>query len=468
MKIKTKIILSTIVFFILLNLVSAQSLEDRVRQVLSALKDRINEVVSLFFCLIWWIIAAFAALLIVWNAVRYISSSEDFETRIIARKRIVQTIVGLIIVLIACPLVNFLIKGTQVSEFKCECIQSNVTTTTTTSTTTITTTTVPQVNCYTLKEFSDGSKEKKITFPDGGGSSSSAKITLTKGVNVCDAKVDVSVISGVNASCYLETQQSCSISGSNFVGVAKLDNEIILALANYGQGRIGMYCDMTTYYLLSSPGCDVIKWLGKRDNPRVFKFGYSFLCGGPPNLPYNSAENLANDYDVVIYCSRNASLDPQTVSILQRFTKDYGKGLMIIGDYYRPGVALGDTEFENLNKLAKFVNSNFNKVSLGWGTAEGYYLEMSKLSIYLDIGSDGVKEYQNPYLSENDKISDISTNPKFTTKLTNLLRECDCPGCAPSGNDCIIDLKFSAESKGEIKLSDLYIYYCLGQCPAKP
>ncbi|MEM4346961.1 MAG: hypothetical protein QW802_00015 [Candidatus Altiarchaeota archaeon] len=133
MKIKTKIISFTIVFFLLVNLISAQSLENRVKHVLGVLKDRINEVVSLIFCLIWWIIAALAALLIVWNAVVYITS-EDFKARIIVRRRIIQIIIGLVIVLIACPLVNFLIKGTKVSEFRCECIPGNETIKTTTTT----------------------------------------------------------------------------------------------------------------------------------------------------------------------------------------------------------------------------------------------------------------------------------------------------------------------------------------------
>jgi len=50
---------------------------------------------------------------------------------------------------------------------------------------------VERFNCSTLKTFSDGTYEKRLTFPAGGGSNSEAKVTLPLDARVCEARFDV-------------------------------------------------------------------------------------------------------------------------------------------------------------------------------------------------------------------------------------------------------------------------------------
>ena len=123
------------IIFIILFVGEVSPSNDRVHFVLGLIKIRITDFILLILCAIWWISTALAAFLILWNGVRYITS-EDLNLREKARSKIIQAIIGLIFILISCPLVNFLISGTQIEEFKCECLEgisnktSDITTTT--------------------------------------------------------------------------------------------------------------------------------------------------------------------------------------------------------------------------------------------------------------------------------------------------------------------------------------------------
>lgn len=119
MKVKHRVLTVALLFLVVS--VSAQFSEKRIEAFLGGIKDRVNEYILSLFCLIWYLIAALAALLILWSGIKYLTS-EDFEGRNKAKNRLIQVIVGLIVVLIACPLINFLVKGTQVEEFSCVCL----------------------------------------------------------------------------------------------------------------------------------------------------------------------------------------------------------------------------------------------------------------------------------------------------------------------------------------------------------
>ncbi len=147
---KKEIILLGILFLSLqlIGLTSAQFSEERMSAVLGGIGSRVNEFVLLLFCLIWYVLAALTSLIIAWNGLRYISS-ENFEERNSAKEKIAQAIVGLIIVLLVCPFINYLVGGTPVREFSCACLPKAATTTTTT-TLPVTTTTTSTTTTTTL------------------------------------------------------------------------------------------------------------------------------------------------------------------------------------------------------------------------------------------------------------------------------------------------------------------------------
>ena len=104
-----------------------------------ALKDmqwRIESIVKLILCAIWAITAATLTIVVIISGIRYLTS-QDADEKDKAKKNIKQGFVGLIIIAVACPFVNYLVHGTDVKEFKCDCIPLPPPTSTTTTTTTI-------------------------------------------------------------------------------------------------------------------------------------------------------------------------------------------------------------------------------------------------------------------------------------------------------------------------------------------
>ncbi|MEM2918788.1 MAG: pilin [Candidatus Altiarchaeota archaeon] len=100
--------------FVISSLAFAQSPEEKI-------SSHLNYWILVCYCLIMFIIAGIVALIIILSGVK-LFTNEDMYEREEAKKRIKYAIVVLIFILIACPLVNFLIEGGDVKEFKCECL----------------------------------------------------------------------------------------------------------------------------------------------------------------------------------------------------------------------------------------------------------------------------------------------------------------------------------------------------------
>ncbi len=92
----------------------------------------------------------------------------------------------------------------------------------------------------------------------------------------------------------------------------------------------------------------------------------------------------------------------------------------------------------------------------------GYNLRRVSFDIELDIGSDGIIEWNKKGVGVYAKIFDYNTKPELKKKLMNLARICDCSGCLDDGLGCTIDLNFSSGLGDEIMVSDLCI--CAGTC----
>ncbi|MEM4347523.1 MAG: M64 family metallopeptidase [Candidatus Altiarchaeota archaeon] len=109
--------------FVISSLAFAQSPEEKI-------SSHLNYWILVCYCLIMFIIAGIVALIIILSGVK-LFTNEDMYEREEAKKRIKYAIVVLIFILIACPLVNFLIEGGDVKEFKCNCPPPPKSTTTT-------------------------------------------------------------------------------------------------------------------------------------------------------------------------------------------------------------------------------------------------------------------------------------------------------------------------------------------------
>jgi len=194
-----------------------------------------------------------------------------------------------------------------------------------------------------------------------------------------------------------QTRQSCSIvptEANEFVAEAKLGaTHTILALDDYGIGRIAYYCDMTTLKDLMQGFPDLVRYLGQRQNPNVLVFGYQLLCQpletlpgfeyAGTSLPQNYDGNpsrLARDYDVVIYgvCRDPLQFRESWRSTLCRFADSEGCGLLLVGDYYGGAGFCHDAQFEALNSIANDARARFLKANLSWGKAAwGKYRQQS-------------------------------------------------------------------------------------------
>ncbi|MEA3254212.1 MAG: pilin, partial [Candidatus Altiarchaeota archaeon] len=107
-----------------------------------------NQIICIVLRLIQFVAAGIAALVIILAGVKFMAS-ENLEERGDAKRMLIQVVFGLIIIIIAVQLVNYLVTGSRVERFSlsaCDYAPTTTTTiagTTTTTTPGATTTTVP-------------------------------------------------------------------------------------------------------------------------------------------------------------------------------------------------------------------------------------------------------------------------------------------------------------------------------------
>ncbi|MBN2251732.1 MAG: TrbC/VirB2 family protein [Candidatus Altiarchaeota archaeon] len=86
----------------------------------TAIMERINEVLCALFTLVLYVSAALTALMIILAGVKYMTADDPRETDN-AKKRIVYAFTGLVIVLVACPVVDYLVTNTNITPFSKSC-----------------------------------------------------------------------------------------------------------------------------------------------------------------------------------------------------------------------------------------------------------------------------------------------------------------------------------------------------------
>lgn len=80
---------------------------------------RINDIVCFLLDTIWLIIGLLATLALIVYGIEYMTT-EDIERRNDIRGRISHIFIGLIIVLVALPVINYLIDNTNILPFECD------------------------------------------------------------------------------------------------------------------------------------------------------------------------------------------------------------------------------------------------------------------------------------------------------------------------------------------------------------
>jgi len=79
----------------------------------------------------------------------------------------------------------------------------------------------------------------------------------------------------------------------------------------------------------------------------------------------------------------------------------------------------------------------------------------------MDIGIDQIEEYENPSFGGGINLTDKNANYKLTEQLNKLIKECNCRGCTPTNEYCIISIRFESKTSGSLYVKNPEIGYNL-------
>jgi hypothetical protein len=83
------------------------------KSVFDRIKDGVYEIIMTLYCIVLYLASGVAALFIILTGLKYMSSDEE-SGRAESRKRLEYALIGLIVVALACPLVNIFFSGTGI------------------------------------------------------------------------------------------------------------------------------------------------------------------------------------------------------------------------------------------------------------------------------------------------------------------------------------------------------------------
>jgi hypothetical protein len=158
-----------------------------------------------------------------------------------------------------------------------------------------------------------------------------------------------------------------------------LEDHRVFAMGRLGSGHVVGSCDSTTAESLVA-SFKSLEYLGRTPAPRVASIGHhpcnKGLAGATylgKKLPaaYVSAAALAEDWDVLIACGGQGSLEPADLGprfaeIVTGFVRDEGKGLLALADYVCAGTT-PEPAMAQLNEVVGLAGFEFSPVSLGYG-----------------------------------------------------------------------------------------------------
>jgi hypothetical protein len=128
--------------------------------------NQINDISCALYSLILVCSGAIAALLIMLAGIGFMTSEDDPEKRDRAKTRVIYAVAGLLLVIFACPMVDYLVTNTKILPFQraCDCLagHAKATTTTTLLIATTTTTTFPRGTTTSTTTTLAGAKGKVV------------------------------------------------------------------------------------------------------------------------------------------------------------------------------------------------------------------------------------------------------------------------------------------------------------------
>lgn len=153
----------------------------------------------------------------------------------------------------------------------------------------------------------------------------------------------------------------------------------VFAMNRLGAGHVVASCDSTTAESLVA-SFKAFDYLGRTPSPRVASIGHhpcnrgiagaTYLGEKLPSA-YVSAAALAKDWDVLIACGGQGSLEPADlgptfVDIVRAFVRDEGRGLLALADYVCAGTE-PEPAMGQLNGVVGLAGLELSAVSLGYG-----------------------------------------------------------------------------------------------------
>lgn len=216
-------------------------------EVLNRIKTAVYTIVMTLYCLVLYVAAAVAALFIILTGVKYMSSDEA-NSRAESRRRMVYAIAGLMVIALACPLVNVLLANTNIGIPDAD---GNI---------------VPCRNCPYIDQIT--SSGGGGGWSGGGGSTTGGskcgswftpeRIKQAKGFKECSATEPcasgVCATAGTDYRCFPKISNGCSIDESDLTPLSNIKED--LCVESYADGDIcskSLKCTTPT-------GCDKGKY----------------------------------------------------------------------------------------------------------------------------------------------------------------------------------------------------------------
>jgi hypothetical protein len=220
--------------------------------------------------------------------------------------------------------------------------------------------------------------------------------TCEEGSQLCE---DGECIDCVDIDFSIMTMQSCSIDildgfevdGEGFIEIEG-DDHRVFAMDRWDEGHIIAWCDGTTLGTLLE-AFNAIGYLGQVDDPVVVSFGDDFLCNPevysllPDYMTYlgqdlpaeyqNDPEQMAADFDVLVFCGFRIPWAYDWVDEVAQFVAEQGKGFLAVMEY--EGVSEMD-DFTNMSAITEPSGIVFNPMNLDHAQTE--------ISVYIECVPD--------------------------------------------------------------------------------
>ena len=310
-----------------------------------------------------------------------------------------------------------------------------------------------------LTQFSDGSSQKELSFPVGGGHNVSASIKLPRTITVTDSWVTVSGMPSYRTGerkidAVLVTDVSASMTGEKIAQAKAADLEFVnIVLGTDGDANTIGLTSFSTKLEAFLPITNSIPTLQSHINAYKPVAMTCISCGIIKASELLNAGGNGNRVMIVMSDGVDNQAPGRVVPKAKEAWETYGIRVF--------AVAFGqDADNFTLQEVARVGNGKFYYADPA--TIVDIYREIATevtasyaSNVSANLGGDGASEWQYPGDFDNR-----TTGFKFTDSLNAMLSACSCPYCSVAGTDCIIGLDMSSATSGGLKLSNVSVRAC--------